>query len=167
MSCPHRGPEAGHPIGTASTDARRDLALSLGADVAVSSDADGYAERVLDANDGRPVDIVLESNGGRVFSAGLDILANFGRLVTFGNASREGCPLVDPGALAEGNTEIPLDVRHRLVSRPFAVRGSGRTRRQPVPSAATRRWSASMRAISDRTSSAARASSAPKPQFSG
>jgi NADPH2:quinone reductase len=88
------------------TAARRDLALSLGADVAVSSDPDGYAERVLDANDGRPVDIVLESIGGRVFSAGLDILANFGRLVTFGNASREGRSLVDPGALAEGNTAV-------------------------------------------------------------
>jgi NADPH2:quinone reductase len=97
---------AGHIIATASTDARRDLALSLGADVAVSSDADGYAERVLDANDGRPVDIILESIGGRVFSAGLDTLANFGRLVTFGNASREGSPPVDPGVLADRNTAV-------------------------------------------------------------
>ncbi|MET8231193.1 NADPH:quinone oxidoreductase family protein [Micromonospora sp. NPDC005298] len=97
---------AGRVIGTASTEVRRDLALSLGADVAVSSEADGYAERVLDANDGRPVDIVLESIGGRVFSAGLDILANFGRLVTFGNASREGRPPVDPGALADRNTAV-------------------------------------------------------------
>lgn len=72
----------------------------------MSSDADGYAERVLDANDGRPVDVVLESIGGRVFSAGLDILANFGRLVTFGNASREGRPPVDPGALAVRNTAV-------------------------------------------------------------
>lgn len=97
---------AGHVIATASTDARRDLALSLGADVAVSSEADGYAERVLDANNGRPVDIVLESIGGRVFNAGLAILANFGRLVTFGNASREGRPPVDPGALADRNTAV-------------------------------------------------------------
>jgi NADPH2:quinone reductase len=97
---------AGHVIGTASTEDRRDLALSFGADVAVSSDADGYAERILDANDGRPVDIVLESIGGRVFSAGLEILATFGRLVTFGNASREGRPLVDPGALADRNTTL-------------------------------------------------------------
>jgi NADPH:quinone reductase len=97
---------AGRVIAAASTDARRDLALSLGADVAVSSDADSYAERVLDANDGRPVDVVLESIGGRVFSAGLDTLANFGRLVTFGNASREGRPPVDPGALADRNAAV-------------------------------------------------------------
>ncbi|MEV6930113.1 NADPH:quinone oxidoreductase family protein [Dactylosporangium sp. NPDC051485] len=97
---------AGRVIATASTDARRDLALSLGADVAVSSEADGYAERVLAANDGRPVDIVLESIGGRVFDAGLAILANFGRLVTFGNASREGRTPVDPAALADRNAAV-------------------------------------------------------------
>jgi NADPH:quinone reductase len=98
---------AGYVIGTASTQARRDLALSLGADVAVSSDPDGYADRVLDANDGSPVDIVLDSVGGRVFSAGLDVLANFGRLVTFGNSSREGRPLIDPAILADGNLAVP------------------------------------------------------------
>ncbi|HWS38307.1 MAG TPA: NADPH:quinone oxidoreductase family protein [Actinoplanes sp.] len=97
---------AGRVIATASTEARRDLALSLGADAAVSSDADGYAERILDANGGTPVDIVLESIGGRVFSAGLEILGNFGRLVTFGNASREGRPPVDPGALSNRNTAV-------------------------------------------------------------
>jgi NADPH2:quinone reductase len=97
---------AGHVIATASTDARRDLALSIGADVAVSSAADGYAERVLDANGGEPVDIVLESIGGRVLSAGLETLANFGRLVTFGNASRESRPLIDPRTLADRNTAV-------------------------------------------------------------
>jgi len=97
---------AGRIIATASTDARRDLALSLGADAAVSGDADGYAERILDANGGRPVDVVLDSIGGRVFGAGLDVLATFGRLVTFGNASREGRPLIDPGVLADRNTAV-------------------------------------------------------------
>ncbi|WP_239159750.1 quinone oxidoreductase family protein [Winogradskya humida] len=93
-------------IATASTEAKRDLALALGADVAVSGHADGYADRVLDANDGRPVDVVLDSIGGNVFSAGLDVLANFGRLVTFGNASREGRAPVDPGELADGNKTV-------------------------------------------------------------
>jgi NADPH:quinone reductase len=97
---------AGRVIATASTDDRRALALSLGADVAVSGDPDGYAERVREANDGMPVDIVLESVGGRVFSAGLEILGNFGRLVTFGNASRETRPPVDPSVLAERNTAV-------------------------------------------------------------
>ncbi|GIF69206.1 NADPH:quinone reductase [Asanoa ishikariensis] len=93
-------------IATASTEAKRDLALTLGADVAVSGEADGYTERILAANDGRPVDIVLDSIGGRVLSAGLETLAPFGRLISFGNASREGIPLVDPDALAERNAAV-------------------------------------------------------------
>lgn len=97
---------AGRVIATASTEAKRRLAETLGADVAVDGDADGYAERVLAVNDGRPVDIVLDSIGGRVFAAGLDVVANFGRLVTFGNASRDGRPAVDPGELADGNKTV-------------------------------------------------------------
>jgi NADPH2:quinone reductase len=97
---------AGRVIATASTEAKRALAGSLGADVTVASDADGYTERILAANDGRPVDVVLESIGGRVFSAGLETLADFGRLVTFGTASREARPPVDPAELARHNRSV-------------------------------------------------------------
>jgi NADPH2:quinone reductase len=92
---------AGRVIATASTEDKRELARSLGADVAVSGEAEGYSERILAANLGEPVDIVLDSVGGRVFGAGLGALATFGRLVSFGNASREGRPPVDAGALAD------------------------------------------------------------------
>ncbi|GIH61908.1 quinone oxidoreductase family protein [Microbispora siamensis] len=97
---------AARVIATASTPSRRDLARSLGADAAVSSDPDGYAERILAANDGAPVDVVLDSVGGRVFAAALGVLANFGRLVTFGNASREPRPPVDPAWLADRNAAV-------------------------------------------------------------
>ncbi|WP_426512073.1 zinc-binding dehydrogenase [Dactylosporangium sp. McL0621] len=97
---------AGRVIAAASTPQRRALALSLGADAAVDGAPDGYAERVRDANGGRPVDVVLESVGGRVFTAGLDVLAPFGRLVTFGNASREGRPPLDPGELSDRNLAV-------------------------------------------------------------
>jgi NADPH2:quinone reductase len=36
----------------------------------------------------------------------LEVLAGFGRLVSYGNAAREGRPLVDIGALAEGNQSV-------------------------------------------------------------
>ncbi|GIM96186.1 NADPH:quinone oxidoreductase family protein [Paractinoplanes toevensis] len=96
---------AGRVIAVAGSPQRRALALSLGADVAVDGDPDGYAERVLEAGNG-PVDIVLESVGGPVFRAGLEVLANFGRLVTFGNASREPRPLIDPGELTDRNAAV-------------------------------------------------------------
>ncbi|MCM2424432.1 quinone oxidoreductase family protein [Streptomyces sp. RKAG337] len=79
---------AGRIIATASTKEKRDLALELGADIAVDADAEGMKERLVEANDGKKVDIVLEMTGGPVFDASLAALAPFGRLVTYGMASR-------------------------------------------------------------------------------
>ena len=75
---------AGRVIATASSEEKRALALELGADVAVATNADGLTERLLEANDGAPVDVVLDAIGGEVFDASLAALAPFGRLVTYG-----------------------------------------------------------------------------------
>jgi NADPH2:quinone reductase len=80
---------AGRVIATASTEDKRRLALELGADAAVDVTRDDLTEALVEANLGERVDIVLEMAGGRVFDASLDALAPFGRLVTYGIASRE------------------------------------------------------------------------------
>jgi len=80
---------AGRVIATASTDEKRALALGLGADVAVDTEGEGLADRLRKANLGEPVDVVFEMAGGRVFDESLRALAPFGRLVTYGIASRE------------------------------------------------------------------------------
>ena len=80
---------AGRVIATASTQAKRALALELGADAAVDGAAEGLTERLVEANLGAPVDVVFEMAGGAVFDASLAALAPFGRLVTYGIASRE------------------------------------------------------------------------------
>ena len=80
---------AGRVIATASTESKRALALELGADAAVDVTRDDLAAALREANLGERVDIVLEMAGGRVFEAGLEALAPFGRLVTYGIASRE------------------------------------------------------------------------------
>ena len=80
---------AGRVIATASTPDKRDLALQLGADVAIDGAPDGLTERLVEANLGAPVDVVFEMAGGAVFDASLAALAPFGRLVTYGIASRE------------------------------------------------------------------------------
>ncbi len=90
---------AGRVIATASTQEKRDLALSLGADVAVEADGDGLTERLREANDGRLVDIVLEMTGGPVFDQSLAALAPFGRLATFGMAARTPPTPVNAGDL--------------------------------------------------------------------
>jgi NADPH:quinone reductase len=81
---------AGRVIALASTQAKRDLALELGADAAIHADPEGLKDRLLEANLGRQVDVVFEMAGGAVFDACLAALAPFGRLVIYGIASGEG-----------------------------------------------------------------------------
>ena len=80
---------AGRVIATASTEDKRALALELGADVAVDAAPAGMKERLEEANEGRKVDVVFEMAGGEVFEQSLRALAPFGRIVTYGIASRE------------------------------------------------------------------------------
>jgi NADPH:quinone reductase len=80
---------AGRVIALASSEQKRELALRLGADAAVDSRTSDLGERIVEANEGKPVDVVLEMAGGDVFDACLAALAPFGRLVTFGLASRQ------------------------------------------------------------------------------
>jgi NADPH:quinone reductase len=80
---------AGRVIALASSAQKRDLAMRLGADVAVDSRSDHLEAAILDANGGKQVDVVLEMAGGPAFDASLAALAPFGRLVTYGLASRE------------------------------------------------------------------------------
>jgi NADPH:quinone reductase len=80
---------AGRVIATASTAEKRALTLSLGADAAVDPASQDLTADLLSANDGDQVDVVLEMSGGPVFAASFEALAPFGRMVTYGIASRE------------------------------------------------------------------------------
>jgi NADPH2:quinone reductase len=97
---------AGRVIATASTPDKRALALSLGADAAVDSTVDDLTSALTEANGGRGVDIVLEMTGGRVFDQSLAALAPFGRLATYGMASRTEPTPVKPGMLMARSTAV-------------------------------------------------------------
>ena len=60
---------AGRVIALASTEEKRELARGLGADVAIDSRADDLESAILEANEGEPVDVVLEMSGGEAFEA--------------------------------------------------------------------------------------------------
>jgi NADPH2:quinone reductase len=80
---------AGRVIATASSEEKREKALELGADATVDTNDGDLRAALVQANDGKPVDVVLEMSGGRVFDNCLEALAPFGRLVAYGIASRE------------------------------------------------------------------------------
>jgi NADPH2:quinone reductase len=101
---------AGRIIATASSPEKRKLALDLGADVAVdvsaAADADAVRDLLVEANDDRPVDIVLEMTGGPVADGCLDALAPWGRLVVYGMASRVPATPVAPAALMASTRSV-------------------------------------------------------------
>jgi NADPH2:quinone reductase len=106
---------AGRVIATASSEDKRRLALDLGADVAVDPRPDGLKERLEEANGGGQVDVVLEMTGGPVFDASLAALAPFGRLVTYGMASRtEPRPLSAGVLMAHSRAVIGFWLMHCL-----------------------------------------------------
>jgi NADPH2:quinone reductase len=103
---------AGRVIATASTEEKRALALELGADVAVDPNADDLKGALREANGGAKVDIVLEMAGGRVFDHSLRALAPFGRLVTYGQASRENNEISSGALMARSQAVIGFWLVH-------------------------------------------------------
>jgi NADPH2:quinone reductase len=94
-------------IGAASSQAKRDHVLSLGADAAIDYTRPGWSKTVLDCTQEHGVDIVMEMTGGEVFCEAMNCLAPGGRVVVYGIASRN--PFLVP-------TE-------RLISRAYCVVG--------------------------------------------
>ncbi|MGB2940950.1 MAG: zinc-binding dehydrogenase [Candidatus Dormiibacterota bacterium] len=96
---------AGRVIATASSEDKRQVALDLGADVAIDSTAEDLEAAIKEAAGGR-VDIVLEMVGGDCFTASLKSLAPFGRLVIYGIAGRVPPPPVDAARLLRGSKGV-------------------------------------------------------------
>lgn len=78
---------AGTVIAAASTEAKRQIALDLGADHAVDYTQPGWDAVVRDLTGGNGVDVALEMIGGRRLPETLLALGPFGRLVVFGAVS--------------------------------------------------------------------------------
>lgn len=97
---------AGRVIATASTPAKRELALSLGAHAVLDPAESDLAAALRAANAGAGVDLVLEMTGDGVFDASLAALAPFGRLVVFGMASRVPASPLAPAALMARSASV-------------------------------------------------------------
>jgi NADPH2:quinone reductase len=83
-------------IGTAGTEAKRDLALKSGcAHVILYREVD-FAAEVGSITEGRGVDVAYDGVGRDTFYGSLDALATFGHLVNFGQASGPVEPLAMP-----------------------------------------------------------------------
>jgi NADPH2:quinone reductase len=79
---------AGRVIASASSAAKRAFTLELGAHAAIGTAPEEMTQAILAANDGSPVDVVLDALGGASFEASIAALAPFGRIVVYGISSR-------------------------------------------------------------------------------
>lgn len=82
-------------VATAGSEAKLQLVRELGADVVINYRTEDFVSSVLEATDGRGVDVVWESIGGEVFTRNLDCMAEGGRMVSFGSNSFTGLGQVD------------------------------------------------------------------------
>jgi NADPH2:quinone reductase len=105
---------AGRVIATASSEEKRRQALELGADAALDPNAEELGKALIEANDGKKVDVVLEMAGGRVFDECLSALAPFGRLVTYGIASREQNQVASGSLMRKSQAVIGFWLMHCL-----------------------------------------------------
>lgn len=93
-------------IAVTSSDEKAALATSLGADEVVDAKNEDLGKALRAANGGKGVDIVLEMVGGPTFDQSLLALGDFGRMLTFGMASRTAPTPVHPGSLMHGSKTI-------------------------------------------------------------
>jgi NADPH2:quinone reductase len=113
---------AGRVIGVASTPAKRRLAEEHGAHVTVNAGPEALRDRLIDANGGQRVDVVLEMVGGEVFRQSLHALAPFGRIVVFGATTNESQD-VPADELAELNVSVAGFWLRPLTERPEHLAG--------------------------------------------
>lgn len=93
-------------IAVTSSEEKAALAKSLGADEVVEAKNENLAKALRAANGGKGVDIVLEMVGGTTFDQSLEALGDFGRIITYGMASRTAPQPVHPGSLMHGSKTI-------------------------------------------------------------
>ena len=93
-------------IAVTSSESKRALATSLGADAVVEADLENLGDAIKAANSGKPVNLILEMVGGKTFDESLNILAPFGRLITYGMASRVAPTMIQPASLMGGSKTI-------------------------------------------------------------
>lgn len=122
-------------IASTSSSEKSALATSLGADHVIDANSSDLAAAIRQANGGKGVDIVLEMIGGKTFDESLAALGDFGRMITFGMASRTAPTPVHPGSLMHGSKTISgfwlancfssKAMMHDVVAELFTLIGSG------------------------------------------
>ncbi|MDC2867056.1 quinone oxidoreductase family protein [Bacillus sp. BP-3] len=74
-------------IGTVGSNAKKKIALEVGADHVICYKEEDFAQKVNEITNGEGADVILDSISGTISEQSLQCLAFYGRLIHFGNAS--------------------------------------------------------------------------------
>ncbi|WP_424890809.1 SDR family NAD(P)-dependent oxidoreductase [Streptomyces sp. XH2] len=96
-------------ISTAGSPAKRDLALALGAELALDSRTHAFADAIREHTGGRGVDVVLNSLSGEAAARTRELLAPCGRFVELGKRDVLGNQRMLQKALADNAAHFVVD----------------------------------------------------------
>lgn len=106
-------------IASASSEAKRELALRAGADAVVDSGSETWREDLKAANSGKPVDVVFDPVGGRATEPAFRSLAWGGRHLVVGFV--DGMTALRTNlALLKGSALVGVDIRQFEILEPEA-----------------------------------------------
>lgn len=108
---------------TVGSDVKVELVRSLGATTITNYVTDDFVEPIRRATEGRGVDIVFDSVGGRIFRKGWKLLAPMGRYVLYGFASVTGERGVAKLRVAQESLAVPFLYPPTLVSKNVGLLG--------------------------------------------
>src|SRR6188472_2578335 len=91
-------------IATASSDEKLERLKSFGLDHGINYAGESFVERVSELTDGRGVDVVLDSVGGKNLVDSIEALAYRGKLVSVGVAGRAGSDVEAKALWGKNNT---------------------------------------------------------------
>lgn len=91
-------------IGTASSSQKLEIVKNLGADVGINYTESDWTARVLEATEGKGVDLLIEMVGGSIGSRNVELLAEGATMIVFGAASGEDFQISALGLLSRNLT---------------------------------------------------------------
>jgi NADPH2:quinone reductase len=110
-------------ISTASSDEKLDRLKPYGLDHGINYAGESFVERVRELTDGRGVDVVLDSVGGKNLVDSIDALAYRGTLVSVGVAGRAGSDVEAKALWAKNNTLRGVFLGGALIAEHARVHG--------------------------------------------
>ncbi|MBI5284479.1 MAG: zinc-binding dehydrogenase [Chloroflexi bacterium] len=106
IACVQLAKRAGATVlATSSSDDKLERLKQYGMDIGVNYKSGSFVEAVRNATNGRGVDLVVDSVGGKTLEGSLLCAAYRGRVITVGNVSREG-KRIDISALSGTNGSL-------------------------------------------------------------